>query len=226
MAATDSLRTRVRAIAAGAQSGFSMLEILISMFIMAIGLLGLIGMQAMAQTSGLESYQRAQALVLLSDIVDRINTNRSFNAARTNSAAECYAITANSANGTPYLGTAAGGSHYNVAGFSCPQLATNPAAQGRAQYDLQEIDNMLQGAAEALAGGQVGAMIGARACIGFDAVNQNYTVAVAWQGVSPTFSPATWANVSPFATNCALGLYGVDTQRRVVWTTLRIALLQ
>ena len=56
-----------------AERGFSMLEVMISMFILATGLFGLIGVQLMAHKSELDSYQRAQALVLLTDIVDRIN---------------------------------------------------------------------------------------------------------------------------------------------------------
>ena len=68
-----------------AERGFSMLEVMISMFILATGLFGLIGVQLMAHKSELDSYQRAQALVLLTDIVDRININRK--------AATCYAVT-------------------------------------------------------------------------------------------------------------------------------------
>lgn len=200
------------------QRGFSMVEILISMFIMAVGLLGLVGMQAVAQKSELDSYQRAQALVLLTDIIDRINTNRR--------AATCYAITTNTTNGTPYLGSTTGGNHYSVASFSCPAASTNPDGQARAQLDLTAIDSALQGSAEQLSGGQVGAMIGARACIAFDTSTQMYGVAVAWQGSSGTFSPASWSNAPAVAKNCALNLYGDDTQRRVVWNTLRVASLQ
>ncbi len=204
--------------------GFTMIEILVTLFILAIGLLGLAGMQALAQKTELESYQRAQALILLNDIIDRIRTNRP--------AATCYAIT-NPASGTPYLGTTSG-SHYNVGGFSCPSVSTNPAAVARVRRDLAEIDNALQGAAEAAGGTPVGAMIGARACIGFDANSQSYSVAVAWQGISKTFSPANWdASKTPAtARNCAVNQYGDladplgDTQRRVVWNTLLIATLK
>ena len=198
--------------------GFSMLEVLISLAIMAFGLLGLVGMQAVAQKMELESYQRAQSLILLSDIIDRINTNRA--------AASCYAITtaATSSGSSSNLGTT-GTSHYNVGSFSCGALASNPAAVARAQLDLTEIDAMLQGSAEQLSGGQVGAMIGARACIGFDSTTQAYTVAVAWQGISPTYSPGSWSSAPATARYCAAGQYGTDTQRRVVWNSLMVASL-
>lgn len=195
-----------------------MLEVLVSLAIMAFGLLGLVGVQAVAQKSELESYQRAQALVILSDIMDRINTNRA--------AATCYAITTTSSSGTPYLGTTTGGGHYDTSGFSCAALASNPDAVARAQLDLVAIDQMLQGYAEQLSGGQVGAMIGARACIGFNSTTQAYTVAVAWQGAGPTYSPASWTSAPAVAANCALNLYGTDTQRRVVWNSIVVANLR
>ena len=57
-------------------SGFSLLEVLVAMFITVIGLLGMAGLQSVAGRANLESYQRAQALILLEDMVDRINANR------------------------------------------------------------------------------------------------------------------------------------------------------
>jgi type IV pilus assembly protein PilV len=199
------------------QAGFSLIEILVTLLILSVGLLGLVGMQVMAHQAELESYQRAQAMVLMSDIVDRINTNRK--------GATCYAIT--DAAGTPYLGTA-GSDKYDVGGYSCPSLATNAFAVDRAEFDLQVIDQMVLGAGEQNADGlSIGAMLGARACIGFDSDSQGYTVAIAWQGMSQTFSPQGWPTASSpaVARMCAADLYGDDTQRRVIWTTVAIASL-
>ena len=210
----------LRFVPAHRQAGFSLLEILITMLILTIGLLGLAGLQVMAQRSGQEAYQRAQAMVLLGDIVDRVNINRA--------AAPCYAITTNATTGTPYLGTATGGNKYATSSFSCPSIATNPNAVTRAGVDLTAIDNFLLGASETSGGAKAGAMIGARACIGFDSTTQTYSVAVAWQGMGSTFSPASWSTtMTPaVARNCAVGLYGTDdAQRRVVWNTLLVATL-
>ncbi len=195
-----------------------MIEVLIAMLILTVGLLGLVGMQAVSQNAELESYQRAQAMVLMNDIIDRISANQK--------AATCYAITTDSTNGVPYIGSSGAG-QYNTAGFTCPALATNPNAVTVAQNDVLLIEQQLQGVAEVTAGNRIGAMIGARACIGFDAASQSYTIAIAWQGITKTFSPASWptANNPAIARNCALNLYGDDTQRRVVWTTLLVASL-
>ena len=56
--------------------GVSMLEVLVAIFVLTIGLLGTASMQSQMQTSQVESYQRAQAIVLLQDMVDRVNANR------------------------------------------------------------------------------------------------------------------------------------------------------
>ncbi len=75
------------------QAGFTMLEILVSIFIMTLGLLGLAGLQLRAQQGELESYQRAQALILANDMADRINANRR--------AAQCYNF-ADASTGSPF----------------------------------------------------------------------------------------------------------------------------
>src|SRR2546421_12859668 len=81
---------------AARQGGFTLLEVLVSLVILVFGVLGLIGLQAFTQISTFESYQRGQALILAYDMADRIATNRG--------TAGCYAITTNTASGTPYAG--------------------------------------------------------------------------------------------------------------------------
>lgn len=194
-------------MAATRQLGFSLLEVLISIVIAVIGLLGLVGIQAVTHVAELESYQRAQALVLMNDMVERINANRA--------SAGCYAITTAS-SGTPYLGTSTGGGYLGTP--NCSSGFLNSQTRLLANSDLTDWDETLQGAAEKTASGtvSVGAMVGARGCVSFDPVSNTYTVAVAWQGMTDTFLPVV---------NCGNGLYGPETRRRVVWTTLKIATL-
>jgi len=59
-----------------AQRGFTLLEALVAMLIVAFGVLGYVGLQARTVVSTMEGYQRAQALVLLNDITQRITVNR------------------------------------------------------------------------------------------------------------------------------------------------------
>lgn len=195
------------------QAGFTMIEVLVSLLIIVLGLLGLAGMQARIQQSEFESYQRAQALILLYDMVDRINVNRV--------TASCFRITTNAGAGTPYLGTGAA---------SPPACgASTVVNNANADASISEWNNLLTGAAEIKGGAPVGAMVGARGCVSYDSTTELlgatgavlpgtgiYTIAVAWQGTVETFAPAV---------NCANTLYGTETRRRVVSTTFRMARL-
>lgn len=58
------------------QRGFSMIEVLVTVLILAIGLLGLAGLQSTALRSNHSAYLRSQATVLAYDIADRMRANR------------------------------------------------------------------------------------------------------------------------------------------------------
>lgn len=183
-------------------TGFSMIEVLVTLVILMLGLLGLAGTIMYSQRSETESYQRAQAIILMQDMVSRINTNRQV--------ASCYAFTSDAADGTPYLGSEA------TATPACNAVGT-AAQRTRAVQDMQEWSALLEGAAETEANSNVGAMIGARGCVTYDAATGIYQVSVAWQGLGKTAAPPdSWA--------CAKGNYGDDDKwRRVVSVTLKIA---
>lgn len=57
-------------------NGFSLIEIMITSFILALGLLGLVGMQSTAIKSAVEVQQRTLANSLLSEISERMRLNR------------------------------------------------------------------------------------------------------------------------------------------------------
>ena len=187
-----------------------MVEVLVTLIIILVGLLGIAGLQARAQISELESYQRAQALILMSDLVDRLNINRS--------TVSCFAITTNTTTGTPFMGTAGSG---HMSAPSCTASTTEYNDQAVETLDL--LDDMLEGSAESLGGSNVGAMIGARACINYDASTELsgqpgtglFTIIVTWQGMADLFAPVNM--------NCAVGLYGTEAKRRAVSTTVRMA---
>lgn len=183
------------------QGGTAMIEVLVTLLILLIGLLGLAGLQMQAQRSEMESYQRVQALVLLQDMVGRLNANRKV--------ASCYAVTTDTTNGTPFLGTSST--------MGTPACTAGTVEQNAmAVQDMQDWQNLLLGAAETAGGNNVGAMIGARGCVSYDATADLYMVTVAWQGLGKTSAP-------PVGQNCGKNLYGDEAQRRAVSLTVRIA---
>ena len=181
-------------------NGFTLLEVLITMIVLAVGLLGLASLQSKVQIAQVESYQRAQAVLLLEDMMARINANRS--------------QAANYVTGPT-----------NPLGYADSQPTTCGANPGFAQ-DQCEWSNILKGASEKEGTASVGAMIGARGCVELvQAQNPAagvcqpgiYRVTVAWQGLTTTSAP-------PDGLACAEGQYGDDAYRRVVTGQLVIGL--
>jgi type IV pilus assembly protein PilV len=179
-----------------AQRGVSLIEVLIAMVILAIGLLGLVGLQGRLHVTQVEAYQRAQALMLLQDMANRVALNRN------NAAA--YIVT-----GTP-LGV----------GMTCPVANTS-----RVERDLREWCQALQGAAETLGTAQVGAMVGGRGCIEETVPGSDeYLVTVAWQGLGPVSAPPEGVTCGEGLYNGATGTPCVnDLCRRTVTTVVRIS---
>ena len=177
--------------------GVGLVEVLVTMVVLAIGLLGLAAFQAKAHVGTIESYQRAQAAVLLQDMQARLS--------------------ANGAKADDYLTTAALGTG-SALGADCAAAAAGSAR------DLCEWSAALKGAAEQRGTTNAGAMQGARGCI--ERVREKneapgvcipavYLVTVAWQGMHPTRAPAQ---------ACGKDQYGADTHRRTVSARVAIGL--
>lgn len=184
-----------------AERGITLVEVLVTLVILAIGLLGLVGLQARVQVLQIESYQRAQALMLLSDMAGRIANNRN------NAAA--YA-TGTTGSPTP-LG----------AGMTCPATSTTD----RRDADVSEWCNALQGASETQGTSNVGAMVGGRGCIE-DLTNGTFLVTVAWQGLVPISAPPAGVACGRNSYDGGTGSACVgDLCRRVVTTIVQIPAL-
>lgn len=171
------------------QRGTTLLEVLVTVVLLAFGLLGIAAFQAKAQVGSIEAYQRAQALVLLEDMQARMTSNSS--------------MMATYVTGTTPLGV----SDTSTAG--CAGLTG-------ADLDKCEWSSALKGAAEVKASDRIGAMTGARGCIEeiqaanpADGVCQPgiYLITVAWQGMHPTVASSL---------TCGKDAYGADTNRRAI----------
>lgn len=185
--------------------GFVLLEVLISIVILAVGLLGLAKLQASTRQMQMESYQRAQAVVLLQDMVSRLSANIK--------AAGCYAIS-DVTSGTPYVGT--GG----TVPTTCAAGTGTGAQQATATQDLTDWNNLLLGTAEQAGTVNQGAMIDARGCVSYDAATNVYIVTVVWQGLMTTSAPNT-------GLPCAMNTYGPEALgvRRAASAVVNIATL-
>ncbi len=179
------------------QSGTSMIEVLVTIIILTIGLLGLAGLQARLQVSEMEAYQRAQALILLSDMASRVATNR--------------------ANAATYVTASPLG--------DSTVCFTPTITSTRQQADAGEWCAALQGAGETMDVDankvKVGAMIGGRGCVE-NLGSGEYLVTVAWQGLTPISSPAAGCGKGSYDGAAGSACTG-DLCRRTVTTIVRIA---
>ena len=140
-----------------AERGVTLIEILVTILILAFGLMGLAGMQAKVQTTQSESYQRAQAVLLVQDMANRISANR--------------------LNATSYVTV-------NTLGTGDSQPASCAALTGFAK-DQCEWSHAIQGAAEMQGTSSIGAMVAARGCVDQIATNPPvFRITVTWQGLS------------------------------------------
>lgn len=163
------------------QRGFTMIEVMITVVILSVGLMGLAGLQARGITAQKEAYQRAQALILVNDMAGRILSNRP------GAIAGSYV-----ANGSDTRGK----------GFSTGTLSctTSPGST----QDLCEWHNLLLGSATGNS-----TLTGARGCI-YDITGTTpnteraYLVAVAWQGYATTAAPTVNCGQNQYGTNDAL----------------------
>lgn len=177
--------------------GFTLIEVLVTVLILAIGLLGLAGLQSRMLEGQFEAYQRAQAMLLAEDMASRIRSN------------------ATEARNGDYGGTTVLGLQ-DQAG-SCNYLApVNSVAN-----DLACWNQALRGVSVKDNALQLGSIIGARGCIdnvsGGATTQKVVRVTVAWQGIAPTVAPAQ---------SCGSGAYGADDRlRRAVSVDVTLAYL-
>lgn len=186
-----TIKHRRRLLDPAANRGTSMLEILITIVILTFGMLGLAALQARAHTAELESYQRGQALILLEDMLSRMEANRTAAAVLIGGAAYPYVT-------STALGTGA------TDATTCTTLTT------RAAIDLCEWSKAIKGSSEAKTVGgtttKQGAMIDGRGCVALVS-GTTFMVSVVWQGMNPTAVPAT---------SCGSTQYDSESTRRAV----------
>lgn len=133
-----------------------------AVLICAFGLLGFAGMQARAVSTDFETLQRSEALVLVEDMVNRMNANR------------------------------AHAGDYVTAGLLGDGPVQDCTGMTGAALDICEWSNLIRGSVEQRGGATVGAMLSARGCITRPGTSTDrYVVSIAWQGIVPTAAPSS-----------------------------------
>ena len=189
-------------------SGFALIESMVTVVVVAFGLLGVAGLVSRSFVTEVEAVQRAQAAMLLQDMVTRIEGNRA------NAAA--YVTGDSGVTGYVSSTTPSGTTAYSVE--TC-----NPAAP-MADRDRCAWGQLLSGGNERIDNANTGVLVGAMGCVyEIDAFNRVYAVTIAWQGASAGAAPIVDNNFAP--AGCGRDQFGNENQRRLMTTLLRIGTL-
>lgn len=138
---------------AGGQAGFTLLEVLVAMIVLAIGLLGAASLQLYALRGGGEGLQRSQATVLANAVTDRMRSNPE----RLDS----------------YVAATIGNQTFaSTPAQNCSGLSSSACLTARATRDLYELEQLVHAS---------DSLITPRVCT--TNTNGTVTVVVAWRGM-------------------------------------------
>lgn len=152
--------------------GFTLIEVLITLVIFAIGLLSVAGLQTISKKANYDALQRTTATLLAHDIIERMR--------------------ANPRQLAEYIrepGSEIGGATLATPSPLCSAATCNEVQLGR--FDLWEWERALDGAAELVGTDLTGGLVAPTACIEgpFGGVAGIYTIAIAWRGITELSNP-------------------------------------
>jgi type IV pilus assembly protein PilV len=156
------------------QRGVSLIEVLVTLVIISIGLLGTASLQVVSKRANFESVQRTAAAHLANDYLQRMRGNRS--------ALANYLV----------VGGLGGSSLGDAPSKDCADDSVDCANNELAGFDQWQWERELDGAMERIGTVNVGGLLEPTACVvgpggGVDGV---YEVAIAWRGGTEHVDPA------------------------------------
>lgn len=159
--------------------GFTLVEVMVAVFVMTVGLLGIAALQITSKQTNFEALQRMTASQLAQEMLERIRANP-----------EQLAVYTNNGAGRKFdvetLAEAGAAAPCNVDPVS--NMPVNCLASQIAEFDLYEISLAISGVTEQAstgAGTPTGGLLSPWMCIeGPATAPGNVTVAVAWRGAT------------------------------------------
>ncbi|MCF8177011.1 MAG: hypothetical protein K9J74_00740 [Sulfuritalea sp.] len=188
------------------------------MFIIAIGLLGLAGLQARALTAEAEAIARGQALNLVADLANRMAANLA--AVKNPASPDTYDMQSGGTKtvlGTGYSNSCTTGGYaadLNLQARCCKLITQGGTKSSVSESDLCEWDLALKGIAEtAGSASKRGSFAEARGCVFLQSTNI-YEIDVVWQGRDGT---------GAVAADLTCGSAQITSKRRGVSRRIRVA---
>jgi type IV pilus assembly protein PilV len=195
------------------ERGFTMIEVLVSLFVFAVGMLSMAALQVTSVRANFDAVQRSAATMLAYDIIERMRANSS----------QLIEYAGDDTTPAAALGGATQGGTTTPPNPNCATASCT--AYELSQYDRWDWENALDGASEKSGAGagatDVGGLVQPTACItttvpaGLSDRSGEYWVAIAWRG-------KTEIDTSTSDSNCGAGISkydgdsGADTYRRVI----------
>ncbi|EDM46438.1 type IV pilus modification protein PilV [Marinobacter algicola] len=145
-----------KASPASRSRGFTLIEILVTLFILAVGLLGLAGLMVDGMRNNQGAYLRTQASILAYDMADRMRANRE-----------------EAENGGEYAGFSTTNASTTI--NACASAASGCTPEQQATVDKVQWTRQIQGA-----GSGMTLLPGGVGTIAHDAANDIFTIRISW----------------------------------------------
>ena len=169
----------------GLESGFTLIEVLVTFLVIALGLLGLAALQVNTINNAFEAYQRALVTALVDDMADRLRMN-------------------------PQAVSSGAYSPFNpdavcISATTTTEMTAKLTPGDRASHDQCQWSDLIDGLAVTEAAGDdkgIAAPIGAMGCIemltGSGSGESVARVSVAWQGITAQAAPLATCGADSF----------------------------
>ncbi|MGB5146969.1 MAG: type IV pilus modification protein PilV [Porticoccaceae bacterium] len=192
--------------------GATLIEVLIAVLVLAVGILGLMGLQINGKRTNYAALQRSAAVSLAQDMMNRMRANP-------NVAPTVTFLDTNYDTGS-YTGDGVGGGTITTTPKDCAVVDAACSPTQLAAYDLWAWEKQLDDAVTS------NGLINPTGCIDVDlsaADGSLVTVIVAWESKIDLDQTALVARM-PAGMNCGAGKYGTgDTRRQAVFSTTFLA---